>query len=125
MSSIGFRTRKRGTPGQIGSKFPVFQKKRLPPRISGGKRQLKRVKDTIVIQFEYPDEAEAFRDAYFAVGPVVGFPAPEDEKIVKSTLLLRFDKESVEDMPGFADSALEELRKAHFLSVTPKKAWTA
>ena len=127
MSSIGFRTRKRGTSSQIGKKFPVFQRKKLPPkiRISGGKRQLKRVKDTIVIQFEYPDEAEAFRDAYYALGPVVGFAVPADDKIIKNTLILKLEEDMIEDMPNLADMVLEDLRKANFLSLTPKKAWTA
>ena len=30
MSKIGFRTRKRGTPNQIGKKFPVLEKRKLP-----------------------------------------------------------------------------------------------
>lgn len=29
----GFLTRKRGTPRQIGTKFPLIQKKKLPPKI--------------------------------------------------------------------------------------------
>lgn len=33
--SKSFRTRKRGTPRQIGKKFPVLEKKKLPPRIMG------------------------------------------------------------------------------------------
>jgi hypothetical protein len=32
--SVGFRTRTRGTIRQIGLKFPVLEKKKLPPRIS-------------------------------------------------------------------------------------------
>lgn len=32
--SKSFRTRKRGTPRQIGKKFPVLEKKKLPPKIS-------------------------------------------------------------------------------------------
>ena len=34
MPSLAFRTRKRGSPKQIGKKFPVMEKKKLPPRIS-------------------------------------------------------------------------------------------
>lgn len=30
---MSFRTRKRGTPRQIGKKFPVQEKKKLPPKI--------------------------------------------------------------------------------------------
>ena len=35
MSKIGFRTRKRGTPRQIGKKFPVLGKRKLPKKIAG------------------------------------------------------------------------------------------
>jgi hypothetical protein len=34
MSVVSFRTRKRGTARQIGTKFPILEKKRLPPKIS-------------------------------------------------------------------------------------------
>jgi hypothetical protein len=34
MPSLGFRTRKHGSPKQIGRKFPIMEKKKLPPRIS-------------------------------------------------------------------------------------------
>jgi hypothetical protein len=32
--SVGFRTRKHGTRKQVGNKFPVIEKKKLPARIS-------------------------------------------------------------------------------------------
>jgi hypothetical protein len=41
MSKIGFRTRKRGTPKQIGKKFPVLEKKPLPKLRVGGKTIMK------------------------------------------------------------------------------------
>jgi hypothetical protein len=34
LQKLSFRTRKRGTPKQIGKKFPVLEKKKLPKRIS-------------------------------------------------------------------------------------------
>jgi hypothetical protein len=121
--AVGFRKRVRGTARQIGKAFPVFTKRKLPTKF-GGKRRLK-PKDTIVLQFEYPDEAEAFRDAYYAVGAVSDFPAPEDEKVVKNTVILRFDKEIIEDNPDLADDTLEYLKRASFFTVKPKKVWTA
>jgi hypothetical protein len=42
MSAVGFRTRKHGTIRQIGTRFPVLEKKKLPPKIA-----LKKPKDII------------------------------------------------------------------------------
>lgn len=66
----GFRTRKRGTARQIGTKFPVLQKKKLPPRISLPSHKNK-ISGVTAVTYEPPFEGKEGSISFFFSGDMI------------------------------------------------------
>jgi hypothetical protein len=104
----GYRTRKRGTPNQIGSKFPILEKKTLPPRITGGKRSrvawgahgdLKGLPNfRAKVTFRNSKTAEDFSKFYMTNARAEMWNYPEDIEIKGNTVTLWIM--SVRDLAG-------------------------